>query len=159
MVEIIYDEVMSARAAPNDQASCINVVPLRREKQPFSTSHGLICSLSCSTESLKNLEWCLLQYLKRGISHLRILGHECVVLKLSFRTFLISLTFILFAEFGIHVNSELFFEVLDGKLSISHILSIDSDPWGFAFFALCIFKLFNVPGMIQLVWIANIYLI
>ena len=84
------------------------------------------------------------------------LGCECALLKLSFRNFFISLTSILFIELGIHVNSKLFLEVLDGKLSISHILSIDSDPWCFALFALCIFKLFNVPGLIPLVWIANI---
>ena len=69
------------------------------------------------------------------------------------------LTLILFIKLGVHVNSKLFLEVLNGKLSISYILSIDSDPWRFAFFALCVFKLFNVPGIIQLVWIATIYLI
>ena len=54
-------------------------------------------------------------------------------------------TFILVTKLGVHVDPELFLEVIDGELGIGHVHSIDSDPRRFAFLAFCVVEFFNVP--------------
>ena len=58
---------------------------------------------------------------------------------------LITTTFILVTKLGVHVDPELFLEVIDGELGIGHVHSIDSDPRRFAFLAFCVVELLNVP--------------